>query len=392
VTDRIVILGSTGSIGRQALEIAEFNKIKVEAICAHKSIDTLEEQIRRYRPKYCAVGDMTAASELKARVFDTNTKIFGGLDGILEMTGIIESETVINSIVGEAGLLPTIKVVERGKTLALANKESLVCAGEIVMKLAKEKGARIIPVDSEHSAIFQCLQNVYANEGLIPISENMRKMVKKLILTASGGPFFGYTREELSKVTLSDALKHPTWSMGSKITIDSATLMNKGLEIIEACHLFGVKPSEIEVVVHRESIIHSMVEFVDNTVIAQMSLPDMRECIQYALSYPERLISPVKPLDLTQVGTLTFRKPDYKTFSLLSLAVWAIKQGGVIPAVMNAANEAAVARFLKGEIGFTDIFEIVDNITRGYKNISCPNLDDIICAANAGRERALSLL
>lgn len=391
MTEKIVVLGSTGSIGKQALQIAEFNNIEVEGICANKSIDILEEQIRRYKPKYCAVGDIKSANELQIKVSDTNTKIFCGIDGIFEMIGITSSDTVINSIVGEAGLLPTIKVIEQGKTLALANKESLVCAGELVMKLAREKNAKILPVDSEHSAIFQCLQSVYANEGLIPISENTRKMVKKLILTASGGPFFGYTKEDLQKVKLSDALSHPTWKMGSKITIDSATLMNKGLEVIEACHLFGVTPDQIEVVVHRESIVHSMVEFIDNSVIAQLSLPDMRECIQYALSYPNRLLSPVEPLDLCKISNLTFRKPDTETFTMLPLAIWAIKQGGVIPAVMNAVNEAAVALFLEGKIEFCDIFRIVEDVTRNYKNIQNPKLDDIINAGIAGREKATLL-
>lgn len=368
---KIAILGSTGSIGRQTADVAAFHGYTVEAICASSSIGILEEQIRRFAPKYCGVFSEAAGKELAARVADTNTRLFFGGEGILEMISLLRCDTVVNAIVGKAGLLPTLAVLEKGITLALANKESLVCAGELVMAKAKEKGVSILPVDSEHSAIFQCLH------------AGRRQDLKKILLTASGGPFYGKTKEELALCTPEMALAHPTWSMGAKITIDSATLMNKGFEVIEAIHLFDLKPSEIEVLVHRQSIVHSMVEFADHSVIAQLSLPDMRDCIQYALTYPARHPSPVGELDLTKIGALTFAKPDTDAFPMLPLALSAIGKGGVKPAALNAANEAAVALFLAGKIRFNDIFSLVNAAVEAAPTVEKPILQDILNASEA---------
>jgi len=377
---KLTILGSTGSIGRQAIDIARFNNWEVESICANSSIDILEKQIRLLAPKYCAVFDEKAAKLLKKAVSDCSTKIFSGEDGICSMIRNCESDIVINSIVGVAGLLPTLAAIDSGKDIALANKETLVCAGEIVMKRALEKGVKIIPVDSEHSAIFQCLRS------------GSRSELRRILLTASGGPFFGKSREGLESITVDQALAHPTWSMGRKITVDCATLMNKGFEIIEAVHLFGVPQEKVEVVVHRESTIHSMVEFNDGCVIAQLGSPDMRTCIQYALTYPERHESPVAALDFTKIRSLTFAEPDNETFILLPLARWAINQGGVLPAVMNGANEKAVALFLEGKIKFTDIFDIVSKITTEFINIKSPSVDDILEAGAAAAGTAGALI
>jgi 1-deoxy-D-xylulose-5-phosphate reductoisomerase len=295
------------------------------------------------------MADESAARDLKLRLADTPTKVLGGMDGILEMIHESRAQIAVNSMLGEAGLLPTLAVIESGKQLALANKESLVVAGEIVMAAARQKGITIRPVDSEHCAIAQSL---LAGE---------KKEVRKLLLTASGGPFFGKTKDELKTVRVKDALAHPTWQMGQKITVDSATMMNKGFEIIEASYLFGVEQSNIEVVVHRESIIHSMVEYIDNSIIAQMSVPDMRHCIQHALTHPHREEGVIKPLALTDVGRLTFAAPDEDTFVLLRLARECMQAGGAMPAVLNAANEIAVEAFLKDRIGFLDIFELVES-------------------------------
>ena len=368
---KIAILGSTGSIGRQTAEVAAFHGYTVEGICAASSIDILEEQIRRFNPKYCGVFDEKAGKELQLRVADTATRLFFGQQGILEMISLLDCDTVVNAIVGKAGLLPTLAVLEKGITLALANKESLVCAGDLVMEKARENGVSILPVDSEHSAIFQCLH------------AGRRQDLKKILLTASGGPFYGKTKEELADCTLQMALAHPTWSMGAKITIDSATLMNKGFEVIEAIHLFDLKPSEIEVLVHRQSIVHSMVEFCDHSVIAQLSLPDMRDCIQYALTYPERHPSPVGELDLTKIGALTFAKPDTEAFPMLPLALSAVAQGGVKPAALNAANEAAVALFLHEKIRFNDIFSLVNAAVEAAPKLEKPTLQDILIASEA---------
>lgn len=368
---KIAILGSTGSIGQQTADVAAFHGYEVEAICAARSIDILEAQIRRFSPKYCGVFDENAAWQLKKRINDTKTRVFVGQSGILEMISLLTCDTVVNAIVGKAGLLPTLAIIDKGITLALANKESLVCAGELVMAKAKEKGVSILPVDSEHSAIFQCLH------------AGNREDLKKIVLTASGGPFFGKTKAELENCTLEMALSHPTWSMGSKITVDSATLMNKGFEVIEAIHLFGVHADMVEVLVHRQSIVHSMVEFADHSVIAQLSVPDMRDCIQYALTYPKRLPSPVAPLDLTKVGALTFARPDMEAFPMLPLALRAVSEGGVRPAALNAANEAAVALFLAGKIKFTEIFSLVTGAVDAAPIVKEAMLDDILRASDA---------
>ena len=348
----MIVLGSTGSVGEQAIDVAERLGIGIDAISAHKNVKRVEEQARKFNVKACAMSDKDAAADLKLRLADTDIKVFSGTSGICEMieeTGSDnpQGQIVENSIVGEAGLKPTLSTLQSGKTLALANKESLVVGGEIVMDAAKKSGKEILPVDSEHCAIFQCLRSGKHSE------------IKNLILTASGGPFFGKSADELKAVTVETALAHPTWKMGPKITVDSATLMNKGFEVIEAVHLFNVKPDQIKVVVHRESIIHSAVEFTDNSIIAQLSKPDMRHCVQYALSYPHRSIGVTDELDLFSVCALTFAKPDTETFILLKTAFDAIKKGGALPAVLNAANEQAVAAFLSKKIGFIDISDVV---------------------------------
>ena len=346
-TKKISVLGSTGSVGEQALDVARASSYRVTSISANKNVKRVEEQAREFGVSAVAMADENAANELKLRLADTSIKVYGGEAGICQMIADDTAETVVNSIIGEAGLLPTLSVIEKGARLALANKESLVVAGEIVMQKAKENGVEILPVDSEHSAIFQSLKSGKQSE------------IKKILLTASGGPFYGYGKNELASISVERALAHPTWKMGAKITVDSATLMNKGFEVIEAVHLFGVTADKIEVVVHRESIIHSMVEYIDNSVIAQMSVPDMRLCVQYAVDYPDRKIATVDELDLFSVGALTFRKPDTETFSLLKRAVESVKAGGALPAVLNAANEVAVGAFLAGKIGFYAITESV---------------------------------
>jgi 1-deoxy-D-xylulose-5-phosphate reductoisomerase len=346
---------------------------RVFGISANSSVNTLEQQIRRFDPVYCAVSDEKAARELKTRVADTSVKIIAGDDASSELASLDGCDMVFNSLSGFAGLSPTLAAIDAKKDVALSNKETIVTAGEIVMPRAAEKGVKIIPVDSEHSAIFQCL-----NE----------KKADKLILTASGGPFFGQKRDELKKVTAADALRHPTWKMGKKITVDCATLMNKGMEVIEAARLFDMPADKIEVVVHRESIIHSMVEFSDSAVIAQLSVPDMRLCVAYALSYPERAEVPLKRLDFSTLSKLTFAVPDTESFSLLALAYYALGQGGVCPTVMNAANEIAVDAFLHDRIGFTDIFDVVESVTKSAENKKSPTLDDIFEADKRARETA----
>lgn len=348
MTDKLCILGSTGSIGTQALEVARKHNINITALTASVNADRLEEQAREFKPKMVALLDEEAARDLKLRLSDTDVKVLSGIGGICECAREESADTVLNSIVGMAGLVPTLDAIDEGKNLALANKETLVAGGQLVMNAAREKGINIYPVDSEHSAIFQCLRGAPKDRAL-----------KRILLTASGGPFFGKTREELRDVTAEQALKHPNWDMGAKITIDSATMMNKGLEVIEACWLFGVTPDQIKVVVHRESIIHSAVEFMDNAVIAQLGLPDMKIPIQYALTYPERFESPTDELDLATLGTLTFAEPDYETFDCLSVCKEAIRRGGLYPAAANSANEQANALFRKGKIGFLDIGELV---------------------------------
>lgn len=344
----LAILGSTGSIGVQALEVAQMHSIRVLALTANSRTDILEEQIRKFNPIYAAVADEKAAADLKLRVADTDTKVLSGADGVKECAAC-GAESVLNSIVGIAGLAPTVAAIEAGSDIALANKETLVAGGKLVMALAKEKGVNIYPVDSEHSAIFQSLQGCTGKE-----------QIKRLILTASGGPFFGKSKEELENVTLEQALRHPNWSMGAKITIDSATMMNKGLELIEAAWLFDMKPCDIDIVVHRQSVIHSLVEYIDNSVIAQLGVPDMRIPIQYALTYPDRFESSVKQLNLADFANLTFENPDYETFPCINLCRRAIEKGGLYPAAVNAANEKANELFRQGKIGFTDIAKAVE--------------------------------
>ena len=344
---RILVLGSTGSVGEQALDVAASCGIDVRGISAHKNWRRVAEQARRFGVSAAAMTDESAARELRAALADTTVRVYGGNDGLLQMIRESDAAFAVNSILGEAGLLPTLTVIEAGMNLALANKESLVVAGEIVMARAREKGIRITPVDSEHCAIYQALR---AGE---------HKEIKKLILTASGGPFFGKKPGELEGLTVDDALAHPTWSMGAKITVDSATLMNKGFEVIEAAHLFGVGADRVDVVVHRESIIHSMVEYIDNSVIAQMSVPDMRLCVQYALTAPHRTPAVIPPLDLIAAGKLTFFAPDEQTFPLLAAARRALAAGGAAPAALNAANEVAVAAFLARRISLCRIFDTV---------------------------------
>ncbi len=369
----IIVLGSSGSVGTQALDVARAHGIKVDAITGGKNVKLVEEQIREFRPRFCAMADSDAANDLAVRVKDTDTEVLSGIDGIFECIDNTDAKTAVNSILGLAGLAPTLKAAKRGMRIAIANKESLVAAGDIVKAEVKNGGAELIPVDSEHSAIFQCLHAGKKNE------------VKRLWLTASGGPFFGYTPEMLQRVTRADALKHPTWSMGAKITIDSATLMNKGLEVIEAVRLFDVAPSQIQVIVHRESIIHSAVEYIDNAVIAQMSCPDMRECVQFAITYPDRTAAVIEPLDIFKVGTLTFKEADRKTFRLLDLAFYAIEQGGLLPAVLSSANEAAVALFLDDKIKFYQIAEVVEKAMTDFSNKQIFTVEDVFAADNEVR-------
>lgn len=365
IDKKILILGSTGSVGTQAADVAAFHGAAVDGISAATDGKTAEEQARKFGVRYCAMVDEAAAKDLSVRLSDTGTKVLSGTEGILEMIGLSDADTAVNSITGIAGLRPTLAAIENGMDVALANKETLVTAGDIVMSRAHEKGVAILPVDSEHCAVFQCMQCGSHDE------------VRKLILTASGGPFYGMKRNELSAITKEQALAHPTWKMGAKITIDSATMMNKGFEVIEAYHLFGIPADDIEVVVHRESIVHSMVEYTDRAVIAQLSVPDMRMCVRYALTYPHRSDSNGEILDLTKVGKLTFAEPDNETFTLLPLARKAIKLGGVIPCAVNGANEAAVDLFLHDKISFTDIFDVVEKVALSFDHRKEPTLDDI---------------
>lgn len=379
----ISILGSTGSVGQQAIDVAIQNGIRVNCLSANRNVDLIERQARALCVKACAMADRDAAKELKRRLFGTDIEVYVGSYGICEMVTqkYDGREVVLNAIIGASGLRPTLAVLGVGKKLALANKESLVCAGEFVMQLAEGKKTQILPVDSEHCAIFQCLR------------AGKPKEVKRLLLTASGGPFYGMTREQLTNVTPKSALAHPTWNMGSKITIDSATLMNKGFELIEAVHLFGVSPEQIEVLIHRESIMHSAVEYIDNSVIAQMSVPDMRHCVQYALTHPARAEATIEPLDFTKVGAMTFAKPDTDTFVLLDLAKEAIRRGGAYPAILNAANEVAVAAFLNGKLSFTGIFDIVTDTFEAISDAKrIWSVDDIFAFDGAARSLANEFL
>lgn len=379
MTKSLSILGSTGSIGTQSLDVARLRGYTVEALTAYSDVARMETQIREFHPKTVAMVEEKAAADLKVRVADTNTKVLSGKDGVCACARADGADTVLNSVVGMAGLEPTLAAIDAKKKLALANKETLVAGGQLVMEAAKKNGVSILPVDSEHSAIFQALQGRPANAAL-----------KKIILTASGGPFFGKTKKELEKVTVADALKHPNWEMGAKITVDSATMMNKGLELIEAVWLFSVRPQDVQIVVHRESIVHSAVEYTDNSVIAQLGLPDMRIPIQYALTYPERFESPVGELSLSEIGKLTFFEPDYDTFQCINLCRTAINKGGLFPAAVNSANEQANAMFRRGEIGSLDIAARVAKVLETAPQKERYTLEDVLETDRWARETVAS--
>lgn len=376
----VSILGSTGSIGTQSLEVCEKHGFNVVGLSANNNIDLLEQQTRKFSPEYVCIYNEENYSELKQRLSDTGVKVLCGMEGLCEIASLEQNDIVLNSVVGMVGLLPTLTAINAGKDVALANKETLVAGGEIVMSSAKEKGVTIYPVDSEHSAIFQCLQG------------NKREQLSKIILTASGGPFFKKTYEELKKVTKADALRHPNWSMGNKITIDSATLMNKGLEFIEAKWLFDLTPEQIEIVVHRQSVVHSAVEYNDYSVIAQLGVPDMKIPIQYALLYPDRMECPTKRLSLTDYGSLTFEKPDYETFKCLSSAIKAIKTGGAYPCLVNSANEEAVKAFLNDEIPFIEIGEIVSSVMEKFGSAQINCYEDVVRADISAREYVRNII
>lgn len=369
---KLIILGSTGSIGTQSLEVAKKEGYEIVALAAGSNIKLLEQQAREFKPKYVAVGETAAAEELKIKLKDTSVKVLSGNDGICEVASL-SADVVINAIVGIAGLRPTLAAIEAKNTIALANKETLVTGGELVNKALKENNVKLLPVDSEHSAIFQSLQGVPSGS------------LSKILLTASGGPFYGKKRSDLENVTRAEALKHPNWSMGAKITIDSATLMNKGLEVIEAVHLFHVKPDDIEVLVHRQSILHSAVELSDGAVIAQLGTPDMKLPIQYAITYPERAGLCGERLSLTDIGTLTFEKPDYETFRCLPLCIDAIKQGGLKPVAANGANEAAVKLFLEDKIKFLQIAELVEMAISAQNKVDTFTVEDVFEADRVAR-------
>lgn len=366
---KLTILGSTGSIGTQTLDVVRNNldKFEVVAMSANKSVDLLLKQIMEFKPKYVAVYDKEASERLKNLIpKDMNIEILDSMEGLVKISTLEEVDVVLTAVVGMIGLIPTMKAIEHKKDIALANKETLVTAGEIVMKAAKENGVNILPVDSEHSAIFQCLNG-----------EN-KKQVNKLILTASGGPFRGRKREELLNVTKKEALKHPNWSMGQKISIDSSTLMNKGLEVIEAKWLFDMDYKDIDVVVHPQSIIHSMVEYIDTSIIAQLSMPDMRLAIEYALTYPDRVATNFERLDFRKINKLTFEEPDMETFPCLNLAYEVLKEGKTYSTVLNASNEVLVENFLKDKIGFYDIPYYIQKSLDAHNSINNPTLDDIL--------------
>ena len=371
----IALLGSTGSIGTQSLDVCRMHGYRVVCLTANRRVDLMETQIREFRPDLVSMMDPVAADDLRTRVADTGTKVLSGMDGLIECATYSGADTVLNAVVGMVGLQPTLAAIQAKKTLALANKETLVAGGHLVTNTAKAYGVDILPVDSEHSAIFQCLQG-----------SPEKGAVKKLILTASGGPFFGKTLAELENVTAADALKHPNWDMGAKITIDSATMMNKGLEFIEAMHLYQVPPEKISIVVHRESIIHSLVEYCDNAMIAQLGAPDMRIPIQYALTYPQRLPSPVQELSLVDYGKLTFYAPDYDTFRCINVCKDAIAAGGLRPAAANGANEESVRLFLNGKIKFTDIAVLNRAAMEACPQVADYTLDDVLQADRAARD------
>ena len=370
----ISLLGSTGSIGRQALEVIAAEDMAVAALTANRDVDRLEEQCRRFRPALAVMMDPAAASELRVRLADTPIRVAAGMDGLLEAAVLPQADTVLTAVVGIVGLRPTLAAVEAGKRIALANKETLVCGGELVMDGAARSGAEIVPVDSEHSALFQCLQGC-----------RDRGEVRRLILTASGGPFWGWRAEQLAHVTVEQALAHPNWSMGAKISVDSATMMNKGLEFIEAMRLYRMPPEKISIVIHRESIIHSLVEYSDHAVLAQLGAPDMRLPIQYALTWPRRSEGVAKPLDLLTCPPLTFHAPDCEAFPCLRLALEAARTGGTATAVLNGANEAAVGQFLAGKLSFAGIAQKVEEALAAIPAVQSPGLEEILAADEAAR-------
>lgn len=378
MTNMLSILGSTGSIGTQALDVAEKLGIGICALTAHSSVSLLEQQARRFKPSLVVLYDEKAAKELKLLLRDTATKVLSGMDGLCQAASSEQADTVLNAVVGMVGLAPTLAAANAKKNIALANKETLVAGGALVMKAVRDNGVKLYPVDSEHSAIFQCLQGCPGEKAL-----------GRIILTASGGPFFGKAREELKNITPKDALKHPNWSMGAKITIDSATMMNKGLEIIEASWLFDLPEDRIDVVVHRESIVHSLIEYNDNSVIAQMGLPDMRIPIQYALTYPERVESPVGQLNLAKIGQLTFFEPDGAAFPCMELCRQALRKGGLVPAAANGANEEAVNLFLKEKISFLEIGQLVAAAMNNQPGGEITCIQDIINADRRARQYVL---
>lgn len=371
----IALLGSTGSIGTQSLDVCRMHGYRVVCLTANRRVDLMEAQIREFRPDLVSMMDPVAADDLRTRVADTATKVLSGMDGLIECATYSGADTVLNAVVGMVGLQPTLAAIQAKKTLALANKETLVAGGHLVTNTAKAYGVDILPVDSEHSAIFQCLQG-----------SPEKGAVKKLVLTASGGPFFGKTLAELENVTAADALKHPNWDMGAKITIDSATMMNKGLEFIEAKWLFDMPIDAIDIVVHRESVVHSAIAYQDNSVIAQLGVPDMRIPIQYALTYPQRLPSPVQELSLVDYGKLTFYAPDYDTFRCINVCKDAITAGGLRPAAANGANEESVRLFLNGKIKFTDIAVLNRAAMEACPQVADYTLDDVLQADRAARD------
>ncbi|MCC8016234.1 MAG: 1-deoxy-D-xylulose-5-phosphate reductoisomerase [Clostridiales bacterium] len=376
---KISILGSTGSIGTQSLDVCRMHGYDVKCLTANTDVDKMESQIREFHPDLVCMMDENAASDLKARVSDTSVKVLSSMDGLIECAAYGAADVVLNSVVGMIGLIPTLEAVKAKKTIALANKETLVAGGSLVTNLAKENGVSILPVDSEHSAIFQALQGSPCKEA-----------VKKIILTASGGPFFEKKESELENVTAADALKHPNWDMGAKITIDSATMMNKGLEFIEAKWLFDMPNEDIEIVIHRESVVHSAVVYSDNSMIAQLGVPDMRIPIQYALTYPQREPSHVAPLSLPDYGKLTFFEPDYETFKCINVCKKAIEKGGLYPAAANGANEESVKLFLNGKIKFTDIAYLNEEAMLKAQDKKHFTLEDVLEADRAARDYVIN--
>ena len=374
----ISILGSTGSIGRQTLDVAEQMGLRVAALTAHASVERMEEQARQFRPRLAVLTDEAAAKDLAVRLADTDTKVIGSFDALMEAATIPDADTVVTAVVGMVGLKPTLAAIKEKKRIALANKETLVCAGALVMDAADAAGAEIVPVDSEHSAIFQCVQGCAG-----------RREIKRLILTCSGGPFYGMTYDEVGKMTKADALKHPNWKMGPKITVDCATLMNKGLEVIEAMRLYRLPLEQVDVVIHRQSIVHSLVEYRDGAVLAQLGTPDMRLPIRYAMTYPERGVSPAEPLDLLTCPPLTFAAPDRDAFPCLRLAEEAATEGGTACAVLNGANEEAVRLFLVDKIGFHDIPRLVAKARAEVPVVQSPSLEEILEADRAARQVVL---